>query len=107
MRVAVAYVDGNVADFKAADEFILFDIEDRKVGLSQSIQVRRDWYMSVAEFLAEQDTDAVICGQIGIGALSSFKEGSIKVFGGVSGSVEDAVKAYTEGTLIFDPMAGM
>jgi len=108
MRVAVACLeDGNVADFKAASRFGLFDIENGKTGLVQSIEVRKDWYMSVAEFLAEQEADAVICKNIGRGALSSFRAGGIKVYGGVEGSVNDAINGFIEGSLNFDPMAGM
>ena len=108
MRVAVAYSDGNVADeFRTTKEFKLYDIEDGRIGLEQSVEVRQDWYMSVAEFLAEQEVDAIICGKIGRGPVSSFREGGIKVYGGVSGSAKDAINAYLGGTLSFDPMAGM
>ncbi len=107
MRIALAYKDGNVADFKEAEEFGLYDIENGKINLAQNISVRKDWYMSASEFLAEQESDAVICGNIGRGARASFKEAGIVVYGGVEGKADDAIKAFIDGTLSFDPLAGM
>ncbi len=108
MRVAVACTaDDRIADFKEAGEFRLYDIENDSIVLSQKIAVRKDWYMSVAEFLAEQDADAVICNGIGRGAVSSFREGRIKVYAGVEGSAESAVNDFIKGSLSFDPMMGM
>ena len=108
MRVAIAYSgDGTVADFKDALEFKLYDIENSKVTFAQAIEVRKDWYMSVAEFLAEQQTDAVICKGIGRGAVSSFREGRIKVYAGVEGNADDALASFIKGSLSFDPLAGM
>ena len=108
MRVAIAYSgDDTVADFKEALEFKLYDIENDEVVFAQAIEVRKDWYMSVAEFLAEQQADAVICGNIGKGALSSFREGRIKVYAGVKGKADDALASFINGSLIFDPLAGM
>ncbi len=107
MRIAVADTDGNVADFKDAGCFLLFDIENGNVTLGQSVEVRKDWYMSAPEFLAEEETDAVICAGIGRGARASFKEAGIEVYGMVSGRTDEAVKAFMEGSLDFDPLAGM
>ncbi len=108
MRVAIACLeDDTVADFKDASVFALHDIEDDKVVLSQTVSVRKDWYMSVAEFLAEQDVDALICNGIGKGAVLTFREGRIKVYGKVEGDAGEALRSYINGTLNFDPLAGM
>ncbi len=107
MRVALAHKNGFVEDFKEAEEFGLYDIENGKISLAQNIAVRKDWYMSAAEFLAEQETDAIICRKIGRGARASFKEGGIEVYGGVEGRTEDCLKAFIDGSLSFDPLAGM
>ena len=107
MRIAVADTDGNVADFKDALTFLLFDIENNNVTLGQSVQVRKDWYVSIPEFLAGEETDAVICKGIGRGARATFREAGIEVYGMVSGRSDEAVQAFMEGTLRFDPLAGM
>ncbi|MBO4375174.1 MAG: hypothetical protein J5829_08730 [Lachnospiraceae bacterium] len=107
MRIAVADKEGSVADFRDAESFLLFDLENKSVKLAQSVTVRKDWYMSVPEFLAEEETDAVICNGIGRGARSSFREADIEVYGGVKGGCEDAMQAFMNGTLSFDPLAGM
>ena len=107
MRIAVADNEGKVADFKDAGIFLLFDIENKNVTLGQSVTVSKDWYMSVPEFLAEEETDAVICKGIGRGARASFREAGIEVYGGVDDSCENAVKGFIEGRLNFNPLAGL
>ncbi|MCR5650511.1 MAG: dinitrogenase iron-molybdenum cofactor biosynthesis protein [Lachnospiraceae bacterium] len=107
MRITVADTQGNVADFKDAESFLLFDVENGTVTLGQSVTVRKDWYMSAPEFLAEEEVDAVICAGMGRGARSSFKEAGIEVYAGVSGGSKEAVEAFMDGSLSFDPLAGM
>ena len=107
MRIAVADIEGNVADFKDALCFLLFDIENKNVTLGQSVEVRKDWYMSVPEFLAGEETDAVICKGIGRGARATFREAGIEVYGMVSGRSDEAVRAFMDGSHSFDPLAGM
>ena len=43
------------------------------------------------------------CGGIGGGAQSALAEAEIKLYGGVSGDADEAVNAYLEGKLDFNP----
>ncbi len=60
---------------------------------------------ALAGFLKAADVDVLICGGIGMGAQIALSDCGIKLFGGVSGSADDAVKAFAEGTLEYDPDA--
>lgn len=47
--------------------------------------------------------DVLICGGIGGGAQNALAEAGIKLYGGVSGNADEAVNAYLEGKLDFNP----
>ena len=47
--------------------------------------------------------DVLICGGIGGGAQIALAEAEIKLYGGVSGDADEAVNAYLEGKLDFNP----
>ncbi|MCR5487691.1 MAG: dinitrogenase iron-molybdenum cofactor biosynthesis protein [Lachnospiraceae bacterium] len=107
-RVALSYEDGHVSEsFGNAKEFRLYDIEYGKIIRQQSVKVSQDWYQSIAEYLVGQETDVVICGQIGRGARSTFAGAGVKVYGGVTGDADKTMKDFLDGSLVFNPMAGM
>ena len=54
-------------------------------------------------FLQAQEVNAVIAGGIGGGAKQGLAEASIDLYGGVTGSADDAVKELLNGTLKFNP----
>ena len=45
----------------------------------------------------------LICGGIGGGAQVALAEAGIKLYGGVTGSADDAVMAFLTGNLAFNP----
>lgn len=47
--------------------------------------------------------DALICGGIGGGAQAALAAAGITLYGGVSGSADDAVAAYLDKSLGYDP----
>ena len=58
---------------------------------------------ALANFLAEQHVDSVICGGIGGGAQTALAEKGIKIFGGVTGETDAVAKALVAGTLEYNP----
>lgn len=52
--------------------------------------------------LSELKVDALICGGIGAGAQTALAEEGICLYGGVSGSADEAVEALIAGKLVFD-----
>ena len=49
------------------------------------------------------EVDAVICGGIGAGAQMALHSAGIQLFGGVSGSADEAVEKYIAGNLDYNP----
>lgn len=47
--------------------------------------------------------DTLICGGIGGGAQAALAEANIRLIGGVQGNADEAVQAFLNGTLAFDP----
>lgn len=104
MRVAVTYEDGNVFQhFGHTEQFKLYDIEDGKIVKEQIIDTNGQGHGALAGFLTAAEAEVLICGGIGGGAQAALASVGIKLFGGVSGSADDAVKAFIEGNLGYDP----
>ena len=58
---------------------------------------------ALSGFLSQGEVDVLICGGIGGGAQIALAEAEIKLYGGVSGDADEAVNAYLEGKLDFNP----
>ena len=52
--------------------------------------------------LKENNIDVLICGGLGYGAVSKLNELNIKLYAGVSGSCDEAIKAYLNNSLNYD-----
>lgn len=104
MRIAVTYEDGNIFQhFGHTEEFKLYDIEDGQITGEQVVDTNGQGHGALAGFLMNAGVDALICGGIGGGAQAALAQAGIKLYGGVSGSADEAVKAYLAGNLGFDP----
>lgn len=55
--------------------------------------------VQTAQFLVNRDVKAVLVGNIGPKAFAALNAAGVKVFGGISGTVADAVAMYREGKL--------
>lgn len=53
---------------------------------------------ALAEFLVQADVKTLIRGGIGNGAQTALKEAGIQLFGGVSGTADEAVSSCLPGT---------
>lgn len=58
---------------------------------------------ALAEMLSALKIDVLICGGIGAGAQNALAEVGIRLYGGVSGSADDAAAALLAGTLAYNP----
>lgn len=103
MRIAVTHENGKVFQhFGHSAEFKIYDIEDRKIISSAVIPTNGSGHGALAGFLAANKADILICGGIG-GAQTALAEAGIRIFGGVTGSADEAVQALLEGRLAFNP----
>lgn len=104
MRIAVTYCDGQIfGHFGHTEQFKIYDVKDGKVVNSQVVDTNGSGHGALAGLLGALSVDVLICGGIGGGAQMALKEAGIKLFGGVLGSADDAVKAYLENTLDYNP----
>ena len=104
MKIAVTYENGNVFQhFGHTEQFKLFDVENGNIVKEQIVDTNGQGHGALAGFLSESGVDILICGGIGGGAKNALAEAGIKLFCGVMGNADDAVKSYLEGSLEFNP----
>lgn len=104
MRIAVTYENGNIFQhFGHTEQFKLYDIADGQITKEQVIDTNGQGHGALSGFLKDAQVDALICGGIGGGAQAALASVGIRLFGGVSGSADDAVKAFLAGNLGFNP----
>lgn len=104
MRIAVTYDNGQIFQhFGHTQQFKVYDVEDGKITAEQVVDTMGNGHGALAGFLAANQVDTLICGGIGGGAQNALAEASIKLYGGVSGSADEAVKALIEGNLGYNP----
>ncbi len=104
MKVAVTYENGNVFQhFGHTEQFKVYDIEDGKVANEQIVDTGESGHGALAGLLAGIKADILICGGIGNGAKIALEEAGIKLYGGVTGEADSAVKAFLEGKLSYNP----
>ena len=103
MKIAVTTENGNVFQhFGKCKEFTLFDVEEQKIISKQVLSAGESGHSALAVLLAQNQVDLLICGGIGAGARVALQESGIQLAAGVSGTVDNAVNAYLNGTLFFN-----
>lgn len=103
MKVAVTYENGQIFQhFGHCENFKIYQIEDGKIVSSVVENTAGNGHGALAGFLKNLGTDVLICGGIGGGAQSALAEAGIKLFGGVSGSADEACQALIDGTLVYN-----
>ncbi len=104
MKIATTYEDGKIFQhFGHTEQFKVYEVDGKTVKSSQIIETNGSGHGALAQMLSELGVDVLICGGIGGGAQTALREAGIKLFGGVSGSADDAVKAFIDGALNFNP----
>ncbi len=104
MRVAVTYENGEIFQhFGHTEQFKVYDIKDGKIVHEEVVDTNGQGHGALAGFLFGGKVDTLICGGIGGGAQVALSEAGIKLYGGVSGNADDAVKALIEERLDYNP----
>ncbi len=103
-RIAVTYDNGDIfPHFGRSEQFKLYDVENGLIVSEQIVDTNGSGHGALAGFLKAAQTDALICGGIGMGAQNALAEAGIRLYGGVSGSADTAAKALVLGTLQYNP----
>lgn len=104
MRVAVTYENGEIFQhFGHTEQFKIYDIEDGAIKKEQIVGTDGQGHGALADVLNGLDADVLICGGIGGGAGMALADAGIKLYGGVQGNADEAVKAFIAGNLSYDP----
>jgi predicted Fe-Mo cluster-binding NifX family protein len=100
MRIAVTYENGQIFQhFGRTEQFKLYDIADGKIINEQVVGTNGAGHGALAGFLKSAGVDVLICGGIGGGAQMAMQEAGITLYGGNTGSADEAVKAFLTNTL--------
>lgn len=101
MKIAVTYDNGNIFQHFGKTEFFkVYEVENNQVISGEVISSNGAGHGALAEFLANQAVNLLICGGIGGGAQTALAEAGIEVCSGVQGDVDQAVEAYLKGELV-------
>lgn len=104
MRIAVTYEDGEVFQhFGHTEQIKIYNIDDGKIDSSLIIDTNGSGHGALVGFLTANRVDILICGGIGGGAKAALAEVGIQLYGGVQGNADDAVNAFLDSTLSFNP----
>ncbi len=106
MKIAVTY-DSSLGQifqhFGHTERFKIYEVAEDKSVQVQVVDTMGSGHGALAGFLKELGVDTLICGGIGGGAKQALAEVGITLYGGVSGSADDAVAALLNGSLSYNP----
>ena len=104
MKIAVTYENGQIFQhFGHTEQFKIYTAEDGKIINSEVVDTNGSGHGALAGLLSALGVDALICGGIGGGAQMALREAGIRLFGGVNGNADEAVNAFINGTLGYNP----
>lgn len=104
MKVAVTHENGQIFQhFGHTAQFKLYDVNDGEVSGGRICPTMGSGHGALAGFLKALGVDVLICGGIGGGAQAALAEAGIKLYGGCTGSADEAVKAFAKGELDYNP----
>jgi len=106
MKVAVTYAGGEIFQhFGHTEQFKIYEIEDKRVVSTTILSTEGKGHSALANLLADNGVDILICGGIGGGAQMALLQAGVRLFGGVSGNADEAVNTYLAGRLVYNPNA--
>ncbi len=106
MRIAVTHKNGQVFQhFGHTEQFKIYDAQLDEIVNAVVVPTNGSGHGALAKFLKDLDVDILICGGIGAGARDALNGARINVYGGVTGSCDQAVRDLLDNKLIFNPHA--
>lgn len=104
MIIAVTYDNGEIFQhFGHTESFKLYEVDNDQIIKEQVISTNGQGHGALAGFLTEYNVDTLICGGIGGGAQAALANAGIRLYGGVSGNADDAVRSLLEGSISYNP----
>ena len=91
MKIAVTYENGQVFQhFGHTAQFKIYEAQEGRVLSSQVVDTNGSGHGALAGFLQAQGVDTLLCGGIGGGAKTALAQAGIQLYGGVTGSADQA-----------------
>lgn len=102
MKIAVPYSDGQVFQhFGKSEQFKIYDTIDDEIISSEIVDTSGSGHSALADFLKEEGAGVLICGGIGIGAVTALQNAGIQILGGAEGEADKCVEEFLGGRLHF------
>lgn len=106
MKIAIPYENGQVFQhFGHSAQFKIYTVENNAVTAAEVVPTLGQGHGALSGFLTLHGVNVLICGGIGPGAQTALAQAGIQLYGGVTGSADEAAQALLEGRLHFDPLA--
>ncbi len=101
MKIAVTYDKGMIFQHFGKSEFFKIYTTDGNGDIMsfEIVSTNGQGHGALADVLAEQGADILICGGIGDGAVNVLREKGIEVYGGNSGNADSVIVKFLAGTL--------
>lgn len=102
MKIAVPYSDGQVFQhFGKSEQFKIYDTIDDEIISSEIVDTSGSGHSALADFLKEKGAGVLICGGIGVGAVTALQNAGIQILGGAEGEADNCVEEFLGGRLHF------
>ncbi len=103
MIIAVTHENGNIFQhFGRTQEFKVYHVEEGQVISAEVVSAGGMSHGSLAILLDQWAVDLVICGGVGQGMRTRFRELGMDYIAGASGSCDEAVEDWLDGALQSD-----
>ena len=100
MKIAITCSNGEVFQhFGHTPEFAIYEIDGKSVISSAILPSGESGHGALADLLAAEQVQILICGGIGGGAVNALAQANIFVVGGAEGNVREVTEAFLNGTL--------
>lgn len=104
LRIAVTFENEMIFQhFGHCEQFKIYDVENNEITFSKIVPTNGSGHGALAGFLSANQVDVLICGGIGGGAKNALSQTGIKLYPGVQGNVDEAVKLFLENNLSYNP----
>ena len=101
MKIAVTYDNGNVFQhFGHTEVFKIYETEDGKIVSSSLMDTNGTGHEALADLLAKNGVEALICGGMGQGAKDALTAAGLQICAGAEGDADAAVEAWLRGELV-------
>ena len=102
MKIAVPYSDGQVFQhFGKSEQFKIYHTIDDEIISSEIVDTSGSGHSALADFLKEKGAGVLICGGIGVGAVTALQNAGIQILGGAEGEADKCVEEFLGGRLHF------